>query len=150
MGAVRLQTRDASERVSALPQTVLIVDDDDDMRLYLRSCLRGLAAPFERVIEAADGLEALRLVRSGAVSLVISDVALPGLDGRRLTRAIRDDAALGHVAVLLISGETVLGESAADGFLTKPFNSHQLLAALEGLVPPHHRPARDSDPKLSR
>src|SRR6476661_2157993 len=140
MGAVRLQTREPSEQVRALPQTVLIVDDDADMRLYLRSCLRGLAAAFERVIEAADGLEALRLVRSGGVSLVISDVALPGLDGRRLTRAIRDDAALGHVAVLLISGETVLGDSSADGFLTKPFNTHQLLAALDRL------PARGSAP----
>ena len=140
MGVVPLQMPEAETRVSALPPTVLIVDDDADMRLYLRSCLRGLAPPFERVIEAADGLEALRLVRSGAVSLVISDVALPGLDGRRLTRAIRDDAALSHVTVLLISGETVLGDSNADGFLSKPFNTHQLLAALDRL------PARRSGP----
>ena len=119
---------------------MLIVDDDADMRLYLRSCLRALTSPFERVIEAANGLEALRLVRSGAVNLVITDVALPGLDGRRLTRAIRDDVALSHVSVLLISGEAVLGESSADGFLIKPFNTHQLLAALDRL------PARSSAP----
>jgi CheY-like chemotaxis protein len=140
MGAVPLQTPEADVGVSALPPTVLIVDDDPDMRLYLRSCLRGLTSPFERVIEAADGLEALRLVRSGAVTLVISDVALPGLDGRRLSRAIRDDAALSHVTVLLISGEEVLGESNADGFLSKPFNTRQLLAALDRL------PARRSGP----
>jgi len=138
MGAVPLTTPEADVRAGALPPTVLIVDDDPDMRLYLRSCLRGLAAPFERVIEAADGLEALRLVRSVAVSLVISDVALPGLDGRRLTRAIRDDAALSHVTVLLISGETAPGDNHADGFLTKPFNTHQLIAALDRL------PARGS------
>jgi len=128
-----VRTDNGVEPVSALPPAVLIVDDDPDMRLYLRSCLRGLTSPFERVIEAADGLEALRLVRSGAVTLVISDVVLPGLDGRRLTRAIRDDVALSHVSVLLISGEVVLGESSADGFLTKPFNTHQLLAALDRL-----------------
>lgn len=133
MGAVPVTTPEADVPVSALPATVLIVDDDPDMRLYLRSCLRGLASPFQRVIEAADGLEALRLLRSVAVSLVISDVALPGLDGRRLTRAIRDDAALAHVTVLLISGETVIGDSSADGFLSKPFNTHQLLAALDRL-----------------
>ena len=139
MGAGPLTTTsEADVRAGALPPTVLIVDDDPDMRLYLRSCLRGLASPFERVIEAADGLEALRLVRSVAVSLVISDVALPGLDGRRLTRAIRDDAALAHVTVLLISGETVVGDNHADGFLTKPFNTHQLIAALDRL------PARGS------
>jgi len=120
------------------PRTVLVVDDEPDMRLYLRSCLRTL--PFERVIEAADGLEAWRLVRSEGVDLVISDVALPGLDGRRLSRAIRDDAALDHVSVLLISGENILGDSIADGFLLKPFNSHQLLAALDRL-PPRRDPA---------
>ncbi|HTK53928.1 MAG TPA: response regulator [Gemmatimonadaceae bacterium] len=133
MGAVPMTTPEAEVHAGALPPAVLIVDDDADMRLYLRSCLRGLASPFQRVLEAADGLEALRLLRSVAVSLVISDVALPGLDGRRLTRAIRDDAALSHVTVLLISGETVLGDSYADGFLSKPFNTHQLLAALDRL-----------------
>jgi CheY-like chemotaxis protein len=131
---VEFQTHDGGEGVDTLPRTVLLVDDDADMRLYLRSCLRGLAAPFDRVMEAADGLEALRLVRSGAVDVVISDVGLPGLDGRRLSRAIRDDAALRHVLVLLISGDGVLGDSTADAFLMKPFNSHQLLAALGGLV----------------
>lgn len=135
MGAVQLQTHEPSERFDVVPRTVLLVDDDADMRLYLRSCLRSLATPFGRVIEAADGLEALRVVRSEAVDVVITDIALPGLDGRRLTRAIRDDAALRHITVLLISGDVVAGESAADGFLTKPFNSHQLFAALDGLTP---------------
>jgi CheY-like chemotaxis protein len=135
MGTVQLQTREADEETSPLPRTVLLVDDDADMRLYLRSCLRGLASPFDRVIEAADGLEALRFVRSGSVDLVISDVGLPGLDGRRLTRAIRDDASLLHVSVLLISGDGDVGDTTADGFLMKPFNSRQLLTALDGLTP---------------
>jgi CheY-like chemotaxis protein len=133
MSGTQSRPNEPGERVSVLPRTVLLVDDEPDMRLYLRSCLRTLSLPFDQVIEAADGLEAWRLVRSGTVDLVISDVALPGLDGRRLSRAIRDDAALDHVSVLLISGESVLGDSTADGFLLKPFNSHQLLAALDGL-----------------
>ncbi|MDF2770518.1 MAG: two-component system sensor histidine kinase/response regulator [Geminicoccaceae bacterium] len=133
--AVQYQPLEVGGQVDMPPRTVLLVDDDADMRLYLRSCLRVVASPFDRVIEAADGLEALRLIRSEAVDVVISDVGLPRLDGRRLSRAIRDDAALRHIAVLLISGDGVLGDSAADGFLFKPFNSHQLLAALDGLVP---------------
>lgn len=139
MGAAQLQTHETSER-SSLLRTVLVVDDDADMRLYLRSCLRGLASPFDRVIEAADGLEALRLVRSGSVDLVISDVGLPGMDGQRLSRAIRGDASLHHVTVLLISGDGAVGDTIADGYLTKPFNSHQLVAALEALPPRHHPP----------
>jgi two-component system, chemotaxis family, chemotaxis protein CheY len=140
MGSVQLQTRKAPDGADMLPRTVLVVDDDADMRLYLRSCLRSLASPFDHVIEAADGLEALRLVRAGTVDLVISDVGLPGLDGRRLTRAIRDDAALRHVSVLLISGDGVIADSIADGFLVKPFNSHQLVAALDRLPPRSGQP----------
>jgi CheY-like chemotaxis protein len=135
MGAVQLQTQEAGEPSGPFTRTVLLVDDDADMRLYLRSCLRSLSAPFDRVIEAADGLEALHLVRSGGVDLVISDVGLPGLDGLRLSRAIRDDATLRHVVVLLISGDGAVGDSIADGFLTKPFNCLQLVAALDGLPP---------------
>jgi CheY-like chemotaxis protein len=133
MGAVRLQIREAADGVDVLARTVLVVDDDPDMRLYLRSCLRSLTTPFDRVIEAADGVEALHLVRSDAIELVICDIGLPGIDGRRLCRAIRDDVALRHVAVLLISGESMLGEISADGFLAKPFNSQQLRAALDAL-----------------
>ena len=135
MGAVQVQTQAAGEPSGPFTRTVLLVDDDADMRLYLRSCLRSLSAPFDRVIEAADGLEALHLVRSGGVDLVISDVGLPGLDGLRLSRAIRDDATLRHVVVLLISGDGAVADSIADGFLTKPFNSLQLVAALDGLPP---------------
>jgi CheY-like chemotaxis protein len=135
MGAVHLQTRESDEHPTASERTVLLVDDDADMRLYLRSCLRILAAPFDRVIEAADGLDALRLVRTVTVDVVITDVGLPGFDGLRLCRAIRDDAALRHVSVLLISGDGAQEDGYADGFLAKPFNSHQLMAALDGLAP---------------
>jgi CheY-like chemotaxis protein len=119
--------------MEVVPRTVVLLVEDPDMRLYLRSCLRSLTPPFERLLEAADGLHALRMVRSDAVALVISDVELPGLDGRRLRRAIRDDAALSHVAVLLISDGNGAGEPAPDGVLVKPFNGRQLLAALDEL-----------------
>jgi CheY-like chemotaxis protein len=61
--------------------TILIVDDDPDMRLYLRGCLRGLGEAAGPVIDAADGVEALRRVRADGVGLVISDVVLPRMDG---------------------------------------------------------------------
>jgi two-component system, chemotaxis family, chemotaxis protein CheY len=133
---VQSHIREARDPVDLPRRTILVVNDDADMRLYLRSCLRVAAsAPFDRVIEAADGLEALRLVRSEPVDVVISDVGLPGLDGRRLTRAIRDDASLRHIAVLLVSGDGMPKDSPADGFLVAPFNSSQLLAALEKVFP---------------
>jgi CheY-like chemotaxis protein len=121
--------------------TVLIVDDDADMRLYLRSCLRSLDGRVERVIEAADGLEALPLASSGFVHVVISDVVLPGMDGYRLCRTIKEDPELRHIVVLLISGQDggPPASIAADGFLAKPFNASQLQAALGRLLPDRSR-----------
>jgi two-component system, chemotaxis family, chemotaxis protein CheY len=133
VGSVDVETRRLAEDPGVFPRTALLVDDDPDMRLYLRSCLRSLASPFDRIIEAADGLEALRLIRADAVDLVICDIGLPGLDGYRLVRVIRGDTALRHIAVLLISGDGVVAENTADGFLAKPFNSQQLRAALDAL-----------------
>ncbi len=122
--------------------TILVVDDDPDMRLYLRGCLRGLlegVADGEgagQVFEATDGEEALKVVRTKRVDLVISDVVLSVLDGRALRQAIRNDPALRHLPVLLISGQQQAGFQAGplDGWLPKPFNARQLLAAVELLL----------------
>ena len=111
--------------------TVLIADDDTDMRLYLRSCLRGMGSRIGSVLEAADGLEALAIVQSGSIDIVICDVIMPGLGGHGLRRAIRDDPELRNLPVLLISGEPRGAPTGpADGFLAKPFNAGQLETAL--------------------
>jgi CheY-like chemotaxis protein len=116
--------------------TILIVDDDPDMRLYLRGCLRGLGETAGPVIDAADGVEALRRVRADGVGLVISDVALPRLDGLGLRGAIRGDPRHARLPVLLISGEleVTLPPGPADAFLAKPFNARELLAAVRHLM----------------
>jgi CheY-like chemotaxis protein len=115
--------------------TILIVDDDPDMRLYLRGCLHALGEP-GTVIDAADGVEALRRVRAGGVGLVISDVVLPRMDGAALRQAIRGDSVHARIPVLLISGEPDAGLPSGpdDAFLAKPFNARELLAAVKGLM----------------
>lgn len=113
-------------------RAVLIVDDNPDMRLYLRQCLLARNPPTRRVLEAADGEEALRLVRSEDVALLISDILLPGMDGLSLRGAIRRDPMHARLPILLISGEGN-GPSDADGrdgFLSKPFNARQLISAV--------------------
>jgi CheY-like chemotaxis protein len=115
---------------------ILIVDDDPDMRLYLRGCLRALADAGCQMIDAADGVEALQRVRAEAVGLVISDVVLPRMDGLGLRQAIRADASRARLPVLLISGqpEATLPSGPHDAFLAKPFNARELLAAIGRLV----------------
>jgi CheY-like chemotaxis protein len=115
---------------------ILIVDDDPDMRLYLRGCLRGLGSTVDLVIDAADGVEALRRVRADGIGLVISDVILPRMDGLALRQAIRRDPACRRIPVLLISGEPEAGLTTGpdDAFLAKPFNAHELLDAVRCLL----------------
>ena len=60
--------------------TVLLVDDDPDMRLYLRTCLRSPSLDIARVLEAADGVEALQLTRAGGVLLRVVRPAAQAAD----------------------------------------------------------------------
>ncbi len=112
--------------------TVLVADDDADMRLYLGGCLRGMGAA--HVLEATDGHEALRLAPTA--DLVVSDVRMPGLDGVALCAALRADARTHGLPVLLVSGETAAlpPGTGADGFLAKPFNAAGLRTEVERLL----------------
>ncbi len=115
---------------------VLIVDDNEEMRRYLR---RHLELQY-RVSEAADGEEALECLRSDPPGLVLSDVVMPGLDGIELCRTVRADPATSTLPVVLLTarGDTptlVAGTTAgADAFLVKPFDADALVAILENLI----------------
>lgn len=110
---------------------VLVADDNDDLRDYMR---RLLSAAGHRVVVAADGEAALAQARAHAPALVVSDVMMPRLDGFGLLRALRADAELRETPVLLLSARA--GEEArvsglgsgADDYLVKPFSARELLA----------------------
>jgi CheY-like chemotaxis protein len=114
--------------------TVLIADDDEDMRLYLKGCLHGLGA--RRVIETADGENALRVARAEAIDLVVSDLRMPHLNGIDLCIALKARVRTRDVPVLLISGESdgLPADAPADGFLSKPFNAAGLRSVIELLL----------------
>lgn len=116
------------------PLLVLVVDDDAEMRLYIRKCVEALPGRGRRVVEAGDGVVALTLARAGAADVIISDVRLPRMDGTRLCEGIKADPRLCHIPVLLISGADNEGTGQEDGFLPKPFNARQLRDALERMM----------------
>ena len=124
-------------------RVILIADDDEDMRLYLRRCLTGPGLPGVEVVEAADGREALERARQGGVDLVVSDLVMPHMDGLSLWRALQADEALRRVPVLLITGEGAppsLPEGACE-VLAKPFNKAALLAGASRLLGSPSKPA---------
>ncbi|OZI43731.1 two-component system sensor histidine kinase/response regulator [Bordetella genomosp. 5] len=121
--------------VAAQSGSVLVVDDNDDMRAYIGRIL--LASGYD--VEAApDGMAALAQARRKRPDLILSDVMMPRLDGFGLLAALRADPTLNTVPVLLVSARA--GEEAsvdglragADDYLIKPFSARELLARVSG------------------
>jgi PAS domain S-box-containing protein len=114
---------------------VLVVDDNADLRDYMR---RLLSAAGHDVLVADDGIAALNAARRSEPDLVVSDVMMPRLDGFGLLRELRADETLRETPVLLLSArageEARVGglESGADDYLTKPFSARELLARVHG------------------
>lgn len=117
--------------VKASGELVLLADDNRDMRDYVE---RLLVTAGYRVKSVADGAEALAAAKADEPALVLSDVMMPRLDGFSLLTAIRNDAELSHLPVILLSARA--GKEAqieglragADDYLSKPFSSPELLA----------------------
>lgn len=113
---------------------VLLVDDNADMRGYVR---RLLSDEGYRVDTARDGDSALARIKAQPPRLIVTDVMMPGLDGFGLLKALRADDALRTIPVILLTaraGEEARIEGATAGandYLTKPFAARELLARVE-------------------
>ncbi len=113
------------------PQTVLIADDDPDLRDILRSILEPTGF---QVIEASDGQAALDLVRRQRPDLLILDYNMPRMDGMQVCTALKQDVLLRHIPIIMLTGrgevnQKVEGmEGGVDDYLVKPFEPQELLA----------------------
>ena len=129
---------DAPPPATAPPDAplVLLVDDHDDVRAYLRSRIE----PHYRIAEAADGLDGLEAACRLRPALIVSDVMMPGADGVELCRRLRAEPALAATPVLLLTARTdeaVLLDGlrvGADDVLAKPFYTDELLLRIENLI----------------
>lgn len=126
-----LKQEDAEELSS-----LLIVDDNADMRLYLRTLLGDKFY----VLEAADGQSGLRIARELVPDLVVSDVMMPVMDGLQFCRHLKEDAITSHIPVILLTARSeesqqIEGyEHGADAYLTKPFSADVLVARIYNLL----------------
>ncbi len=115
---------------------VLIVDDNAEIRAYLR---RHLRKTYD-LVEAKNGAEALELSRQYQLDLVISDIMMPGIDGAELLRTLRDDPRTARIPVILVTAKAssesrLMGlREGADDYLVKPFDPRELTARAANLI----------------
>ena len=125
-----------AEPVGRGAHTVLVVDDEPDMRRFLVSAL----AERYRVLQAADGRAGLESARRHRPDLVLLDLMLPEMDGLDVCRAIRADPSTARTKVVLLTARTdeaskiAALERGADDFMTKPFSLAEVRTRLANLV----------------
>jgi signal transduction histidine kinase/DNA-binding response OmpR family regulator len=115
---------------------VLVVEDQQDVRKYIRSKL----ADAYIVLEAKNGKEGFDMARQHIPDLVISDVMMPEMDGFELCQQLKTDDFTSHIPVILLTAraediDKLTGlETGADAYLIKPFNSKELLLRVHNLI----------------
>jgi signal transduction histidine kinase/ligand-binding sensor domain-containing protein/DNA-binding response OmpR family regulator len=125
---------DANESVAH--PSVLLVEDNDDFRFYLKDNLRNNY----KVIEATNGKEGWQKALSTHPQLIVSDISMPEMDGIELIKKIKFDKRTSHIPVILLTAITgqeqqLKGlETGANDYITKPFNFEVLNAKIKNLL----------------
>ena len=108
----------------------LVVDDFATMRRIVRNLLQDLG--YQDIEEAEDGQDALHKLRAATFDFVVSDWNMPNLDGLELLKAIRSDAAMAKLPVLMVTAEAkreniiAAAQAGANGYIVKPFTAATL------------------------
>ncbi len=116
--------------------TLLIVDDNNDIRQYERTILQDDYF----VLEASDGKEGLEIAKKEVPDLVICDVMMPVMDGMEFTEQLKTNTATSHIPVIMLTAKNLEEhraegyEHGADSYITKPFSAKVLLARIENLL----------------
>ena len=131
-GRVSILKQDESDELS----TVLIVEDNNDMRKYIRTLL----ADRYYVLEATDGQSGLKLAKESVPDLIVSDVMMPIMDGLQLCKKLKHDVITSHIPVILLTARSTEAhqmegyDSGADAYLTKPFSAELLISRIANLL----------------
>lgn len=118
----------ATEEVIGAPRSLLLVEDDRSLRRYLEVVLRRTGY---KVVSAADGLEAMKVVLDTPIDIVITDAIMPNLNGHELVRFLRTTPSLSRIPVILLSAledkESRDPNHKADVYLSKPVAPEDLI-----------------------
>ena len=114
---------------------ILIVDDFSTMRRIIKNLLRDLG--FTNTQEADDGVTALPMLRNGEFDFLVTDWNMPGMSGIELLKAVRADANLSAIPVLMVTAEAKrdqiieAAQAGVNGYVVKPFTAQVLKEKIE-------------------
>jgi two-component system chemotaxis response regulator CheY len=123
-----------------MPVDVLIVDDSAAIRKILQRVLRQTDIPIGDVIEAGDGVEALKALSDRHVNLILSDINMPNMDGLQLLAQLKQHDKWKAVPFVMVTTEGGQGkvieavQLGAAGYVRKPFTAEQIKEKLAGLI----------------
>lgn len=115
---------------------VLVVEDNQDVRDYVRMCLE----PTYTVIEAVDGVAGIEKALQHIPDLIVSDVMMPRANGFEVCHRIKEDEKTSHIPIVMLTAKSAMSdkleglERGADAYLNKPFNSQELKAQIQNLI----------------
>lgn len=121
--------------------TILVVEDNSDMRAFITNILKNKFA----VIEAENGIEAIDVVTSRLPDLIIADIMMPKMDGITFNRKLKEDALTSSIPLIFLTAKStdedkIFGlKEGADDYLTKPFNPNELTARVNNLIESRYR-----------
>jgi signal transduction histidine kinase/DNA-binding response OmpR family regulator/ligand-binding sensor domain-containing protein len=116
--------------------TIMVVDDNADLRTYVRSRFEGRY----RIVEASDGADAIRLARNVIPDLIISDVMMPGTDGHAVVAALRENPETDFIPVILLTAQATQDDRigglsrGADDYIVKPFDMRELEVRVDNII----------------
>ncbi len=117
-------------------ETVLIVEDDHDLRVYLTNCLNSTYT----VCEASNGMEGLKIASEILPEIIVSDVMMPEMDGIEMCKRLKNNKETSHIPVLMLTAKTAQEqqneglEAGAWDYITKPFNTQALLKKISNII----------------
>lgn len=135
-----LQTTDSATSPED-KETVLVIDDNQDIRDYVRSVLQDEY----NIIEAANGQEGIRMAMKYVPDVIICDVMMPVMDGMECCRRLKSELQTSHIPVMMLTAyavdeQKIKGyECGADSYISKPFSARLLTVRLRNLIDNRHR-----------